>query len=169
MRKALLAAPLAALSLVFVSFGAAADAPMLGDSSNLPVPRMVSLRSDMANGRHGPGVEHRIDWIYERPGLPMLVTGESGAWRRLRDPGGTEVWMHAQNLDPRRTVLVTGPQDAPLRGRPRENSRITAYLQPGVVGALTGCEGEWRRISVEGRVGWARQDTLWGASDCAGV
>ena len=72
-------------------------------------PRFVSLKTEGVEGRHGPGLEHRVDWIYERAGLPVQVLAESGAWRRVRDPDGAEVWMHAQNLDARRTVYVREP------------------------------------------------------------
>lgn len=160
-------AAFAALSLLSLSFSAAADAPAMGVDSNLPVPRYVSLRTEGANGRHGPGLDQRIDWIYERAGLPLQVTAESGPWRRVRDPDNAEVWMHAQNLDPRRTAYVR--TEAPMRRAAGDNGRVLAYLQPGVVGALTGCEGQYRRIAVGGRVGWVKADTLWGAETCDGV
>jgi len=164
------AATLAAFVLLCSAAGAAdapPNAPQIGADSNLPVPRMVSLRSAGANGRHGPGLEHRIDWIYQRPGLPLQVTGESGPWRRVRDPGGTEVWMHVQNLEARRTVFVLA--DAALRRDPREGAAVSAYVAPGVTAGLTGCDGDWRRVTVGGRVGWVSTDALWGAEDCAGL
>jgi SH3-like domain-containing protein len=167
----LLAAHAVAFSAIALSFSAsaAADAPAFGPDSNLPVPRFVSLKTEGANGRHGPGVEHKVDWIYERVGLPLQVTAESGPWRRVRDPDGTEVWMHAQNLDPRRMAYVTASGEAPLRREPNAHARAIAYLEQGVVGALTGCDGEWRRVAVSGRVGWVNQDQIWGASDCTGL
>lgn len=143
---------------------AAADPPALGPDSNLPVPRFVSLKTESANGRRGPGLEHPVQWVYERAGLPLEVTGESGPWRRVRDPDGAEVWMHAQNLDSRRTAYVR--QAAALRRQAREDATPVAYLAPGVVGALTGCEGGWRRVAVAGRVGWVEAAALWGAEDC---
>lgn len=169
MFRRLFAAHAAVFSLIAASLASAADAPVLGPDSNLPVPRYVSLKAEGANGRHGPGVEHRIDWIYERAGLPLLVTGESGPWRRVRDPDGAEVWMHARNLDPRRTAYIVAAGEAPLRRDPRGNAAVSAYLEQGVVGALTGCEGDWRRVTVNGRVGWVAKDALWGAADCTGL
>lgn len=139
---------------------------MIGPDSNLPVPRFVSLKVEGANGRHGPGLDHRIAWIYQRAGLPLRVTAESGPWRRVADPDGAEVWMHAQNLDPRRTAYVT--RASALRRQAREGAQAVAQLEPGVIGALTGCEGEWRRFAVGGRVGWIEAGALWGA-DCAGL
>jgi SH3-like domain-containing protein len=165
MRRGLSAA-MVALSVLSLGFSASAD-PVTGADSNLPVPRFVSLRTEGANGRHGPGLEHKVDWIYERAGLPLQVTGESGPWRRVRDPDGAEVWMHAQNLDPRRTIYVR--QEVAMRRNSGENGRVLAYVRPGVVGALTGCEGQWRRMAVGGRVGWVRADAVWGAETCEGV
>lgn len=165
MRRGTIAALAAAAILISLN-GAAADTPAVGTDSNLPVPRFVSLKTPGANGRHGPGLEHRVDWIYERAGLPLQVTGESGPWRRVRDPDGAEVWMHAQNLDQRRTIYVS--QATALRRAAHEGSQVVAYLSAGVVASVTGCNGDWRRVAVGGRVGWVENEALWGG-DCAGL
>lgn len=166
MRRGISAALVAAAALLSLGSAGADTTAAVGTDSNLPVPRFVSLKTEGANGRHGPGVDHRVDWIYEHAGLPLQVTGESGPWRRVRDPGGAEVWMHAQNLDQRRTVYVT--QQTPLRRTAREGGTPVAYLSQGVVGSVTGCEGDWRRVAVGGRVGWVDKNALWGA-ECAGL
>lgn len=165
MRRGSLAALIAATAL-FSLTSAVADTTAVGTDSNLPVPRFVSLKTQGANGRHGPGLEHRVDWVYERAGLPLQVTGESGPWRRVVDPDGAEVWMHAQNLEQRRTIYVS--QATALRRTARDGSQVVAYLAPGVIGSVTACEGSWRRVAVGGRVGWAENDALWGG-DCAGL
>jgi len=165
MRRGTSAAIFAACTALFLT-AASADTPAFGPDSNLPVPRFVSLKVQGAHGRHGPGLEHRIDWVYEHAGLPLRVTAESGPWRRVEDPGGAEVWMHAQNLDPRRTAYVT--QASALRRHARDGAQVVAYLEPGVIGALTGCEGSWRRFAVGGRVGWVEAGALWGG-DCTGL
>jgi len=165
MRRGL--AALVAVSVLFSLNATASTAPAVGTDSNLPVPRFVSLKAEGANGRRGPGLEHRIEWIYERRGLPLQVTGESGPWRRVRDPDGAEVWMHAQNLDQRRTVYVR--EAATLRRDPRSGAGAAAYMAPGVIGAITACDGDWRRVAVGGRVGWVEASSVWGAEDCAGL
>jgi SH3-like domain-containing protein len=152
----------AAAALCLFSLNAAAAGPESEAGAHF-----VSLRTESANGRRGPGLEHRIDWIYERPGLPLLVIGESGPWRRVRDPDGAEVWMHAQNLGPRRMAYVRAA--AELRRQPRANAGVKAHLAPGVIGALTGCEAGWLRIAVGGRVGWVEAPAVWGAEGCAGL
>lgn len=170
MRRWLSAAPVAALTLFALSLAAGlangAEATAAADAG---LPRFASLKTAGANGRHGPGLEHRIDWIYQRPGLPLLVSATSGPWRRVRDPDGGEVWMHAQNLDARRTVYVPEGAAVALRRNPQSGAAALAMLAPGVVGALTGCRGDWRRVSIGGRVGWIEKDRLWAAQDCAGL
>lgn len=134
--------------------------------ASAPVPRFVSLATEGAYGRNGPGLDHRISWIYQHVGLPLQVTAESGPWRRVRDPDGTEVWMHARNLDARRTVYLK--HVATLRRAARAEARALAHLRAGVIASITGCHGDWRRISVGGRIGWVEADAVWG-SDCAGL
>lgn len=153
----------AAAALCLFSLNATAAGP--GDDAGAAP--FVSLRTEGANGRRGPGLEHRIDWIYERAGLPLQVTGESGPWRRVRDPDGGEVWMHAQNLAARRTAYVRVA--AEMRFDPRANARVKAHLAPGVIGALTGCQEGWVRIAVGGRVGWVETPAIWGVEGCAGL
>jgi SH3-like domain-containing protein len=165
MRRGMSAAMIAASAVLFLT-AASADTPPVGPDSNLPVPRFVSLKTEGAHGRNGPGLDHAITWIYQREGLPLRVTAESGPWRRVVDPGGAEVWMHAQNLDTRRTAYLA--EASALRRQPRDGSQAVALLDQGVVGALTGCNGDWRRVAVAGRVGWVRAEALWGA-ECAGL
>ncbi len=151
----------AAAALAMLPLNATAAGPEAAQGA-----QYLSLRTEGANGRRGPGLEHRIDWIYERAGLPLLVLGESGPWRRVRDPDGAEVWMHMRNLDARAMAYVRTA--AEMRRNPRPNSGVKAHLDPGVIGALTGCENGWARVAVGGRVGWVDPAALWGAERCAG-
>ena len=167
-----MAAPLATAFLAaFCAIAAAAELrePGPGAQPAQAGPRYVSLKTEGANGRRGPGVDQKVDWIYEEAGLPLLVTGQSGPWRRVQDPDGAQVWMHASNLDNRRTVYVSADQDVALKSQPGDKGRTLAHLAHGVVGALTGCEGDWRRIAVGDHAGWAPRAALWGADNCAGL
>lgn len=167
LRKAALAAGLLAFAL------AAADAratvtPVVGPDSGLPVPRFVSLDSESANGRRRPDANAQIDWIYVARDLPLRVTAESGPWRRVEDPDGTEVWMHTSSLVNDKTVFVRGTRrpEAILRANPRSDARTVAILEQGVIGRVTDCRDGWVRIGVGPHNGWVRKDALWGATDC---
>src|SRR3954468_76005 len=41
------------------------------DTSGLPLPRFVSLRTDPVNLRVGPGMRYPVDWVYRRRHLPV--------------------------------------------------------------------------------------------------
>src|SRR5277367_600855 len=80
------------------------------ETSGLPLPRFVSLRSDEVNLRSGPGVRYPIDWIYTRRDLPVEVIAEFEAWRKIRDCQGAEGWVHQSFLWAHRTMVVMGQQ-----------------------------------------------------------
>jgi SH3-like domain-containing protein len=136
-----------------------------GAVTNLPLPRYVSIRSDTANARRGPGLDHRIDWEFVRRGLPVEVTAEYGNWRRVRDADGVGGWVHHTLLSGVRTALVRGADVAALRADPQEDARIRAMLEPGVVARLEACEGEWCEVKAGAVEGWLPRAAIWGVGD----
>jgi SH3-like domain-containing protein len=136
-----------------------------GAVSGLPVPRYVSLKPDRVNVRVGPDQGYGVDWVYTRSGLPVEVTAESGNWRRVRDWEGAEGWVYHSLLSGRRTAIVqpaSRGELVPLYADPSADVRVIARLQPGVVAAVSRCDGKWCEISGDGFAGWMVQDRLWG-------
>ena len=126
-----------------------------------PLPRFVSVKGSTAAARRGPGWDHRIDWVYQRRGMPLLVTAEFEHWRRVEDIDGEGGWMHVSVLSGVRTVIVA--QDmTPLRRRPQPNSLEVALLEAGVIGRVLECAPVWCRLSVDDETGWAERSALWG-------
>jgi SH3-like domain-containing protein len=159
-----------ALALIaFVAGAAAAGEARIGPASGLPVPRFESLMDGAINARRGPSTDHDRIWIYDAGGLPLEIIEEAGAWRRVRDPDGEVVWMHQANLSSRRTAMVGAGKPLALLARPRAVGQVRARLAPGVIVALLRCEGEWRRVKVQGRTGWAPAERLIGGEDCRGL
>jgi SH3-like domain-containing protein len=168
--RALVVAALAALSCLILALSAgrahAADGVSVGSASGLPVPRFVSLKSDRVNLREGPSKEHRTSWVFQRAGLPVEITAEFETWRRIRDSDGAEGWVLHSLLSGRRTVLVAPwekKSSLPLYARSNAGSDVIAQLQPGVLGNVKSCTGQWCRITGQGFDGWMPQDRLWGA------
>ena len=155
MRRQFCAAFVAAAALFSLN-SATADTPA----------RFMSLRSEQVEGRNGPGAEQHLQWLYQRAGLPVMVLAEREGWTHVRDPDGDEVWMRSADLDVRRTVYVR--DQATLRKTARTGGQVVAYLMPGVIGAVTACDGDWRRVAVGGRIGWVQNSSLWGG-ECAGL
>ena len=135
--------------------GAVSETP-----SGLCVPRYVSLKFDVANGRAGPSRDHPIRWRYVRSGLPMEIVAETPDWRRVRDPEGELTWMSRTLLSGRRTVFALAETE--LRARADADAPVAAVAEAGAVMDLERCRDGWCRLEAQGRRGWAQTDTLWG-------
>ena len=136
--------------------------------SGLPLPRFVSLKSGKVNSRIGPGLNYPVDWMYMKPGLPMEIIQEYDNWRRVRDAEGTEGWINQSLLSGRRTGIAAPWQrgkDAEIRllAQPQEAASVVAVLEPGVIGTIRACNGEWCEMSFDGHTGWLDQGLVWGA------
>jgi SH3-like domain-containing protein len=134
-----------------------------GRTSSLPIPRFVSLRTEPINLRTGPGVRYPVEWVYVRKRLPVEVIAEYDTWRRIRDPDGTEGWVHQSMLSGRRTAVITKGNTA-LRREGNDAGAPTARLEEHVVVNVQRCPADnaYCRVEVDGLQGWVRRDALWG-------
>lgn len=158
--KSLVAALVWALLL---AGGGAAEEPLHGPVTNLPLPRFVSLKATEANVRRGPSLGHRIDWIYRQRDLPLRVVAEHGHWRRVEDRDGQGGWIHYALLSGVRTVLVDA-DDVALRLRPAATTPVLAVARRGVVARIDECRRLWCRLRTDGHSGWAQKSALWGVT-----
>jgi SH3-like domain-containing protein len=160
------AALIALTVLALAPAPAQAEDEPAGAVSGLPVPRFVSLKADKVNLRAGPTRDHDVTWVFTRAGLPVEITAESENWRRIRDSEGTEGWVYHSLLSSRRTALVAPwskkDESFSLHQSGDANARVTAQLQPGVLGSIKGCDKKWCRIFGEGFDGYIEQERLWG-------
>lgn len=157
-------APFLISGLFFLGGAAMAQAPELvrvSRFSGKPVPRFETLKFAMVNGRSGPSKEHDILWEYQRKGLPMLVIKETDSWRRVRDPSGTEVWVHARMLEDGHKAYVQTP--TVMRQAAADAAEPVADLGRGVLVDLGACEAGWCRVQAQDFRGYAPEAALWGA------
>jgi SH3-like domain-containing protein len=134
-----------------------------GKTSSLPVPRFVSLRTEPINLRTGPGVRYPVEWVYVRKRLPVEVIAEYDTWRRIRDPDGTEGWVHQSMLSGRRTAVVTADNTA-LRRESNDAGTVVARLEAHVIVNVQRCPADnaYCRVEINGMQGWVRRDAIWG-------
>ncbi len=141
--------------------------------SGLPLPRFASLKSGKVNVRVGPGTDFKINWLYQRQGLPMEIIQEFDNWRKVRDPEGNEGWVLHSLLSGRRTVVVRPWEPnkkhglADLKRKADNSAGVTARLEPGVVANVLSCSEDWCRLSVKddaiGEIdGYVEKNALWG-------
>lgn len=137
--------------------------PGFGCVTNLPLPRFVSLKGDEGNARRGPGLTHRIDWVFTRPGMPLKITAEFDNWRRVEDQDGAGGWVHYALLSGVRSVVVTLDM-AELRSSPDPAAQVVAQAEMGVIGRVLECRPDWCRIQSGGERGWVVKTALWGVA-----
>ncbi|MDN2568221.1 SH3 domain-containing protein [Aquibium sp. A9E412] len=162
----LAAVPLAAMpapTLAAAEAGQSARGP-----SGLPLPRFVSLKSSRVNMRVGPGLSYAVDWLYLKAGLPMEIVQEYDNWRRVRDAEGAEGWINQALLSGRRTAVAApwfkGKQAAiPLLSEPERGAPPVAQVEPGAIGTIRLCNGDWCKMTFAGTDGWIDQAQVWGA------
>ena len=135
--------------------------PDVGCVTNLPLPRFVSLKGSEGNARRGPGLTHRIDWVFTRAGMPLKITAEFENWRRVEDHEGAGGWVHFSLLSGVRSVLVTLDM-AEFRADPSDDAPVVAQAEMGVIGRLQACTIDWCRVALEGQRGWVRKTAIWG-------
>jgi SH3-like domain-containing protein len=141
-------------------------APTIGSVTSLPLPRFAALRSDEVNMRSGPGTRFPIEWTYQRRELPVEIVREFELWRRIRDPEGTEGWVHQSTLMGRRSFIVRGApgSEVMLRRRAEDQAQPVARLRPGVVGRLRACEtnNPWCEAQIGEFRGYIKRADIWG-------
>jgi SH3-like domain-containing protein len=151
-----------ALSLVNLPAGGwAAEDGGRGPVTNLPLPRFVSIKTDKANVRRGPGLTQKVDWVFTRKNMPVQVVAEYGNWRRVHDIDGAGGWIHFSLLSGVRTVIVQKDY-TPLRSSAAVGADPNAYAEQGVVAFLGKCLPNWCRIKVDGYRGWVLKSEIWG-------
>lgn len=137
-----------------------ANASFAGETG-LPIPRFVSIRSDEANLRTGPGTRYPIDWIYKQRGLPVEIINEYDTWRKIRDVVGDEGWVHQSMISGNRTALVT-KNTRKIYAEADTNSAAIAKIEAGVIVQLDECLATWCEININGIEGWIPKVNLWG-------
>jgi SH3-like domain-containing protein len=148
--------------------GQAQAAAQVGPSG-LPLPRFVSLKPGRVNLRVGPGRDYAVTWLFLKSGLPVEIIQEYDNWRRIRDSEGTEGWVYQSLLSGKRTAM-TAPWQRDKAGTllnvyrsADDKSGVVAKVEPGVLGTLKACNGQFCRISFSGASGWISQPEIWGA------
>ncbi|WP_220800155.1 SH3 domain-containing protein [Roseobacter sp. OBYS 0001] len=131
-----------------------------GPITNLPMPRYVSMKASEANVRRGPSLTHRIDWVFKRRDMPLLIVAEHGHWRRVEDRDGQGGWIHYSLLSGVRTVIVE--ETLNIHSRPNTDSPVNAMLEAGVIARLGKCEPDWCQVRSGGFRGWTPKTLLWG-------
>lgn len=132
-----------------------------GAVTGLAIPRYVTLKGGEGNARRGPGLTHRIDWVFTTEGTPLRVTAEYENWRRVEDYEGMGGWIHFTLLSGVRGIIVTKDMAA-FHVLPDAASPVAFHAEAGALAKIMTCSVQWCRVRVEGEKGWALKSDFWG-------
>lgn len=135
-----------------------------GSVTNFPLPRFVSVKGNPANIRRGPSKTHKIDYVFTRSNLPVMIIEEYKLWRQVLAVDGTGGWIHQALLTGNRFVMVTD-NIATMHVKPDEKATVRAKIEKHVIGELGRCNLRWCRITAGGYKGWVRKSQIWGVAD----
>jgi SH3-like domain-containing protein len=65
-------------------------------------------------------------------------------------------------LAARRTGVVVAGGLRPIRSGPSANSQLLWQAEPGVVGRISKCDGQYCRIQIGEKTGYIEQNAIWG-------
>ncbi len=149
---------LAAGALLLTGFSGGA----LAQDGKSAGPYWVSTSKDKANMRVGPGRDFGVTWTYMRKGIPLKVLRVIDSWRLVEDKDGARGWILQQFLSRDRGGIVTGSITG-LRANKDGSGRVLWRVEPGVIGKLGDCGAGWCAFDIDGRKGFIRAASVWGA------
>ncbi|MGN1091318.1 MAG: SH3 domain-containing protein [Alphaproteobacteria bacterium] len=122
------------LFFVFLSFSCMGQ--------ELPVPRFVSLRSNVVNMRSGPGERFPIEWVYKNINFPVEITDVYDTWYKIKDVDNTTGWIHKKMLTGKRYALTPKDKKTPVYKKDNLSSPIIGYFDGQIVIRLLTCPKE---------------------------
>ena len=123
---------------------------------------MVSVDRDEINMRTGPGTEHKSIWLLSR-GYPLMIIGRKGDWLNVRDFESDEGWVYGPMTahKPHMVVKSSGPVN--LRSGPGTNTKVIGSVQRGDVLRTIEQRDGWAKVeTLAGASGWISRKLLWG-------
>ena len=84
------------INLFLSQLSFASDSLTISKKTGLPLPRFVSLKGDKVIER-GP-TDYKIDWVYKKKHLPLMIVSEFGHWRKVTDFEGYSGWIYKDLL-----------------------------------------------------------------------
>ncbi len=139
----------------------ASDILTISKKPGLPLPRFVSLKGNKVNLRRGPSLDYKIDWVYKRKHLPLMIVSEFGHWRKVIDFERYSGWIYKDLLSGSRYIIVK-KEETLLRNKASFDSLGKAILKKKVIGKLIDCEGLWCFIRIKNMRGYVLAEDIWG-------
>ncbi len=131
-------------------------------STPYPLPRFVSLASEKAYIRTGPGKQYPVKLIFEKKSIPLEVILEYDHWRKIKDIDGDVGWIHTSLLSGGRTAFIRGDALIPGFKKPTQESDLNVYFEPGALVSIDSCGRVWCEVESADYSAFVQKENLWG-------
>jgi len=121
----------------------------------------LSLKNNEVNLRQGPSFEYPIKLAYKKKYLPVIVLGNSEAWRKIKDFENNTGWIHISQLSKKKSAINI-KNNSILYKKPTIYSKPIAKLETGRLVLIKKCKIEWCKITSGEYSGWIEKSYLWG-------
>jgi SH3-like domain-containing protein len=133
---------------------------ILAAAQNAAADERMSVRSNTANIRSGPGLKETTLWQVEKY-YPVVIIEKKGEWRRIKDFEGDQGWVHISTLDKTPTVIVQSNK-CNLRAGPGTQHAIAFTVEKGIPFKVLKRKGDWLEVEhSDGDRGWLHKPLVW--------
>lgn len=124
---------------------------------------IMSIATEKANVREGPGIENPVRWQAWRF-TPFEVQERSGEWVHVKDFAGDTGWLHKSVLSETPAVIVVGKY-ANIRTGPGLGYEAVVTVEREYPLKLLERNGDWLKVSDDEEIeGWIFVKLVWGSA-----
>ena len=131
--------------------------------ANSMKPILVSIKTQKANLRYGPGKNYPIKLIFIKKNIPLLIVDRFDHWRKVLTIQKNSGWIHKSQLSPKHRSIILNSDY--LRKKPNLHSKRIVLLKKNVNVNIIVCKLYWCKISANRKyLGWYIKKYLWGTN-----
>ena len=119
----------------------------------------LSVTSDIANIRSGPGTNFKVLWQIEKF-HPVVIINKQGNWYQFKDFENDRGWIHKSLLSDIATVITI--KGCNIRSGPGTNHKIAFTAEKGIPLKVLKRQGKWLQVQhADGDTGWIFSSLVW--------
>ena len=150
------------LTLFLLIFFNEVNATNVGKVTGFPIPRFVSLKSDLSNLRIGSSKDFPIKLQYTTSHLPVEIIQEYEDWRKINDFDKNAGWIHKSLLSGSRYGIINQQYSEPVKILNKPQGKVVGEIGKKNIVKLKRCLIDWCYIEIDNNKGWILKINLWG-------
>lgn len=146
--------------LVYTSVSSQAED--FGSNTGYKLPRFLSIKSEEVNMRVGSSINYPIILQFIIKNMPIEITDEYDAWRKVKDIEGNEGWIHKSLLKGDRFAITNQPYETMAQIYRKPQGEVIGSIGKKNIVKINSCLTKWCKIEYGKYKGWMNKKNLWG-------